>query len=438
MIICSVVSLLLLMRSVQHPKSQPKLIRPPKSVRGVTSQLPSLSQSPKLPKSTRKQKANGFNSTKSLNSPKAIVKYPTLPNAPLSPSSVLSEYPELLTRQERSEIIKYKEIYYVRKYPAEKDVYQIDPEYFIFKADEHIKYQYQQVVELGRGSFGSVIKCYDHKNKRFVAVKAIRDRAKLHTQIVLEKAALDSIIQSHASQVHHTVTVYETFSARGFYFFVFELLGSDLYESLKIQKFKGFEGGTLRLISYQLSSAIQFTHSLGFVHCDIKPENVLWIGPRRNGIKLVDFGCCFQIGSPLFTYVQSRFYRAPEVILGAPYGKEVDVWSYGCVMVEMYTGRPLFGGKSEEEQIELFVGAIGFPSLRELHGSSRTREFFNSDGELIHNKGLQIKPLHKILESADHDFADMIIRCIRWHPEDRITSDELLTHPYIKRKVSFL
>jgi serine/threonine protein kinase len=83
-------------------------------------------------------------------------------------------------------------------------------------------------------------------------------------------------------------------------------------------------------------------HSL--IHCDLKPENILLMQPQRSAIKVIDFGSSCFVNETMYTYVQSRFYRSPEVILGLQYGCEIDMWSFGCILAELYMGYPLFPG----------------------------------------------------------------------------------------------
>ena len=81
----------------------------------------------------------------------------------------------------------------------------------------------------------------------------------------------------------------------------------------------------------------------------MKPENILLKAPNKSGIKVIDFGSsCFE-AERIYTYIQSRFYRAPEIILGIPYTPAIDMWSFGCVLAELYTGFPLFPGENEAE-----------------------------------------------------------------------------------------
>lgn len=87
------------------------------------------------------------------------------------------------------------------------------------------------------------------------------------------------------------------------------------------------------------------------IHCDLKPENILLRSKSRTDIKIIDFGSSCHVNERMYTYIQSRFYRAPEIIFGIPYDLAIDMWSFGCILVELYTGFPLFPGESEEDQL---------------------------------------------------------------------------------------
>ena len=97
----------------------------------------------------------------------------------------------------------------------------------------------------------------------------------------------------------------------------------------------------------------------GIIHCDMKPENVLFTDDTYQSIKIIDFGSSCKDCQSGFFYVQSRYYRAPEIVLGTKYGHAVDMWSFGCIVYELITGRPLFPGHDENEMIEYFVVTIG-------------------------------------------------------------------------------
>ena len=90
-----------------------------------------------------------------------------------------------------------------------------------------------------------------------------------------------------------------------------------------------------------------FLEGYQIIHCDLKPENILLVDQEATRLKLVDYGSgCFR-NEQVYTYVQSRFYRAPEVILRINYSEKVDIWSFGCILAELYTGEPLFPGNNE-------------------------------------------------------------------------------------------
>eukprot|EP00882_Tetradesmus_deserticola_P030836 GHRQ01034808.1.p2 GENE.GHRQ01034808.1~~GHRQ01034808.1.p2 ORF type:complete len:139 (-),score=25.81 GHRQ01034808.1:49-465(-) len=91
-------------------------------------------------------------------------------------------------------------------------------------------------------------------------------------------------------------------------------------------------------------SCCRFMRRQKLIHCDLKPENVLLVAPQRSAIKVIDFGSSCFVDEQMYTYVQSRFYRSPEVILGLPYGCEIDIWSFGCILAELFMGYPLFPG----------------------------------------------------------------------------------------------
>lgn len=85
------------------------------------------------------------------------------------------------------------------------------------------------------------------------------------------------------------------------------------------------------------------------MHCDLKPENILLKQPNKSGIKVIDYGSSCFTNSRIYTYIQSRFYRAPEIILGIPYTMAIDMWSFGCIIAELYTGYPIFPGENETD-----------------------------------------------------------------------------------------
>jgi serine/threonine protein kinase len=110
----------------------------------------------------------------------------------------------------------------------------------------------------------------------------------------------------------------------------------------------------------------------------LKPENILFRAPQRSAIKVIDFGSSCPRQATMYKYIQSRFYRCPEVILELPYDCAIDMWSLGAMIVEMHTGLPLFTGRDEKDQMRRFVALLGLPPRHMLAASKKGETLFNS------------------------------------------------------------
>ena len=117
----------------------------------------------------------------------------------------------------------------------------------------------------------------------------------------------------------------------------------------------------LKRISKQILNGLKHLSEINIIHCDLKPENILFTDKTLREVKIIDFGSACTEYKNGFTYVQSRFYRSPEIMLGIPYTHAVDMWSFGCLIIEMVTGRPLFMAADERELLELMRVRIGMP-----------------------------------------------------------------------------
>ena len=179
---------------------------------------------------------------------------------------------------------------------------------------------------------------------------------------------------SDASEGHRASASSRAAKIPGIRYIVFELLSHSLYDVLRATGFRGVSLGLLRRFSRQIFSALEYLRSHGVVHCDVKPENVLLCSTDRSAVKLIDFGSSCLVGETgESAYVQSRFYRAAEVLLGLPFGCEVDAWSLGCVMIELHGGKPAFPGVDERDQLEKIVEALGAPPSEMLDEGERRR-----------------------------------------------------------------
>lgn len=148
---------------------------------------------------------------------------------------------------------------------------------------------------------------------------------------------------------HSTVRLKGQFHYHKHLCLVFELLSYNLYDLLRNTNFRGVSLNLTRKFAQQLCTALAFLSrpDIKIIHCDLKPENILLCNPKRSQIKIVDFGSSCHLGQKIYQYIQSRFYRSPEVLLGVDYNMAIDMWSLGCILVEMHTGEPLFSGQNE-------------------------------------------------------------------------------------------
>lgn len=161
------------------------------------------------------------------------------------------------------------------------------------------------------------------------------------------------------------------------------VLNINLYELLRQNNFRGLSMGLVRVFVKQLLDSLRVLRSANVIHCDIKPENILIKSLDTGEIKLIDFGsACFQ-NRTVYQYIQSRFYRSPEVVLGSPYGMPIDMWSLGCVVAELFLGLPLFPGASEYNLMNRICETLGPPPTSMLLKASNAHKFFKrTDGDL--------------------------------------------------------
>lgn len=237
---------------------------------------------------------------------------------------------------------------------------------------------------------------------------------------------------------HSMINFTQSFYFRGHLCISTELLGMNLYEFIKAHEFKGFSLRLIRRFCKQMLASLVLLKGHRVIHCDLKPENILLAHPMHSEIKVIDFGSsCFE-NEKVYTYIQSRFYRSPEVILGMSYGLPIDMWSLGCILAELLTGYPIFPGENEQEQLACIMEIFGPPEKHLIEKSSRKKLFFDSLGKprvTVSTKGRRRRPSSKTLQQAlkcdDEAFLDFISRCLRWDPERRMKPDEAMQHEFV-------
>merc|ERR1712168_1079335 len=304
---------------------------------------------------------------------------------------------------------------------------------------DHMVYRYEIVEILGKGSFGQVVKCIDHKSGKEVAVKIIRNKKRFHHQALVEVKILDALRRKDRDSNYNIIHMSEYFYFRNHLCITFELMGMNLYELIKKNNFQGFSLALIRRFAYSLLQCLRVLDKEKIIHCDLKPENILLKQKGQSSIKVIDFGSSCYEHQRVYTYIQSRFYRSPEVILGLPYSMPIDMWSFGCILAELYTGYPLFPGENEVEQLACIMEISGLPPKLILDQATRRRLFFDSKGNprcITNSKGKKrrtaSKDLAQVIKTNDTNFLDFIKRTLEWDPQMRLTPDEACQHEWIR------
>ena len=330
--------------------------------------------------------------------------------------------------------INYKKI----KSKFDNKYYNDEDGDYIITTGTHLNYRYEILESLGKGSFGEAIKCYDHKNKDLVCIKIINSQEKFQNQARTEIKILTLISSHDINNESNNVKFYNYFLFRNHICLVFELLGKNLYEYLQLNNFIGIDITLIKYYTCQILFSLLFLKNLGIIHCDLKPENILIFPNNASQVKVIDFGSSCLETERIYLYIQSRFYRAPEVIFDLGYNYEIDMWSLGCILYELYKGEPLFPGVNEVEQIYLIMEKIGFPPKFIIEQSPKQMLFFDTNlkpYQMLDEDGNYIIPggkkLKEVLKDAPNSFVDFIAKCLRWNPFERITPDKALLHPFI-------
>lgn len=228
---------------------------------------------------------------------------------------------------------------------------------------------------LGSGTFGQVVKCQNLSNQSVVAVKVIKSKPAYLNQSLTEVRLLEFLNQN--SQSNSFIRLLDTFMHKEHLCLVFELLASNLYELIKQNQFHGLNMKLVKLLTKQLLESVAQLKNFQMIHCDLKPENILLCQPDEPDIKVIDFGSACFTRQTVYSYIQSRFYRSPEVILGLPYTESIDMWSLGCIVGELFLGLPMFPGTSEYNQIWKIVDMLGYPPRHMIEVSKNSLKFFN-------------------------------------------------------------
>lgn len=264
------------------------------------------------------------------------------------------------------------------------------------------KNRYLILDVLGQGTFGQVVKCQNLKTQEVVAVKVIKNRTAYFNQSMMEVSVLDLLNSKlDKNDDHHLLRLKDTFIHRQHLCLVFELLSVNLYELIKQNQFRGLSTTLVRVFAQQLLNGLTLLNKARLIHCDLKPENILLKNLESPIIKIIDFGSACDERQTVYTYIQSRFYRSPEVLLGLPYSSAIDMWSLGCIVVELFLGLPLFPGSSEYNQVSRITEMLGMPPMWMLEMGKQSGEFFEKTSDEFGRRSYRLKSMEQY--SREHN-----------------------------------
>ncbi|ODM87503.1 Dual specificity tyrosine-phosphorylation-regulated kinase 2 [Orchesella cincta] len=327
-----------------------------------------------------------------------------------------------------------------------RDTSRFDDEYgfYRFVPEDHLAYRYELVKPLGKGTTAQVFSAVDHKENRSVAIKVMKSQPRYHRQAKSEIEMLERLNNLNKDGNIDVVQMYDHFCFRNHACIVFELLSENLWSVIKETKKQGLP---LHRVQGFACSLIKVLDALGrnkIMHGDLKLDNILVKQTGKSDIKLIDFGMAEYDQEDETALIQALHYRAPEVILGAKYGRQVDMWSFGVILTELFTGKTVPEGSDESDQLALGMEVFGVPPPEFLELCSRAKNFIK-DGEpcfadVRSSANMRAPPgcreLSSVLKNCeDVHFLGFIRGCLTWDPRARLTPSQALVHPFITNKI---
>ncbi|KFK43597.1 hypothetical protein AALP_AA1G147000 [Arabis alpina] len=332
--------------------------------------------------------------------------------------------------------------------------------YYSYQFGELLDGRYEILATHGKGVFSTVVRAKDTKAEldepEEVAIKIIRSNETMHKAGQTEVQILKKLAGSDPENKRHCVRFLSNFKYRNHLCLVFESLHLNLREVLKkVGRDIGLNLSAVRVYAMQLFISLKHLKNCGVLHCDIKPDNML-VNGDNNVLKLCDFGSAMFAGKNEVTpYLVSRFYRAPEIILGLLYDHPLDIWSVGCCLYELYSGKVLFPGSTNNDMLRLHMELKGPFSKKMLRKGAFIDQHFDQDlnfyateedsatGKAIKRLMVNIQPkdFGSVIKGYSREdpkvlvhFRDLLEKIFILDPQKRLTVSQALAHPFITGK----
>ncbi|NXK72413.1 CDK3 kinase, partial [Amazona guildingii] len=282
---------------------------------------------------------------------------------------------------------------------------------------------FQKLEKIGEGTYGVVYKARNKRTGQLVALK------KIHLDSDMEGVPSTAIREiSLLKELKHPniVRLLDVIHSQKKLYLVFEYLNQDLKKYMDSSQTRGLPVGLVKNYLFQLLQGVSFCHAHRVIHRDLKPPNLLI--NEAGVIKLADFGLARAFGVPQRTYtheVVTLWYRAPEILLGCKYySTPVDIWSVGCIFAEMVTGKALFPGDSEIDQLFRIFHTLGTPTEATWPGVTQLPDYKENFPQWARKEMMEIVP------SLDRDGRDLLAQLLLCDPSKRISAKAALGHKY--------
>ena len=310
--------------------------------------------------------------------------------------------------------------------------------------------RYRVVALIGKGSFSRVVQCYDERDSRSVSVKILHNDKDCVDQGIGEVRLLTLLAERDPAGDVPLLRLIDYFYYKEHLLIVTELLRDSIFNFYRYLRDTSPEGhgayfslDTLRTLATQLLTALAFMHKHDIVHCDLKPENVCLASASRRKFKIIDVGSAVLGHDVHFSYVQTRGYRAPEVMLGLPWGEKIDMWGVGCILAELVIGQQLFHGPSVEHVLAAQQAVLGQLPEHMVRAAATRSLYFTPQGHLYTLDPPSYPPgayrllpiqtdLQTLFDEIDDDgFLSFVASLLALDPERRPTATEALSHPWL-------
>mmetsp|Transcript_38014 Transcript_38014/g.82650 ORF Transcript_38014/g.82650 Transcript_38014/m.82650 type:complete len:510 (-) Transcript_38014:270-1799(-) len=336
--------------------------------------------------------------------------------------------------------------------------------HMVYELGESLTARYKILSKVGEGTFGRVLECWDREKKAYCAIKVIRNVQKYRDAAMIEIDVLRTIAKADPKGRRHCVALQDWFDYRGHVCMVFEKLGLSLYDFLRKNHYKPFNIDLVREFGVQLLESVAFLHDLTLIHTDLKPENILLQSPEYNRervgvgkhskrvpvshlIKLIDFGSATFNDQYHSTVVSTRHYRAPEVILGLGWTFPCDIWSIGCILIELMTGDALFQTHENLEHLAMMEAVLGPIPKDMIQSSDRhchkyfrhaVRELNWPEGASSRESVRAVRKMFKLQDTllsegrtkAHKEMVELLKGMLKYNPKERMSARNALEHPF--------